>query len=411
MTTFDHPLDPRHADVRVEFGVARAEVAHEAINRLTAEQWAAFAEVLDEARDTPSVFVDPVLPMRPAERVEFAERAAAADLAVRLGISESTVRSQAHDAATLRGRLPRLWARFCDGEVTAANARCAAELVRSLPEDVDLTARFDTELCGMAGQAPVRFRLGARALRERLHSVPLVERARAARETRGVWVDNDIDGMAYLSLKAPAEDVHGAFARIDATARSLASRPDEERTLAQIRADVAAGFLLAGGGSATTPRASVAVTVPVMTLLGASDEPGTLDGYGPIDAETARRLAAHAPSFTRLLTHPVSGVLLDMDRNSYRVPADLKRWLEVTDQLCSFPGCGRKACNCDVDHTLDFQYGGRTRASNLAHLCRHHHRLKHKTRWNVRAAHTEGKRRLAWTSPTGYHRDSDPPPF
>ncbi|MDF9278637.1 DUF222 domain-containing protein [Arthrobacter sp. EH-1B-1] len=38
-------------------------------------------------------------------------------------------------------------------------------------------------------------------------------------------------------------------------------------------------------------------------------QPGyaVLEGYGPIDAETAARLAGHAPSFTRILTHPKPG--------------------------------------------------------------------------------------------------------
>lgn len=422
MTSFDpafsdawcHGDDPRRPDVRIEFGVARAEVAHEAINRLSAEQWASFADVLDEARDAPEVFVDPLLPMRDAERIEFAERAAAADLAVRLGLSENSVRSQAHDAVTLRRRLPGLWARFREGEVNVANARCAAELVRSLPADPQpgasvLDARFDALLCEIAGQAPARFRARARVLRERVHSVALAERTRAARETRGVWLENDIDGMAYLSMRLPADQAQLAFAHVDAAARSIAEAPGELRTLPQIRSDVAAALLSGEPGSG--PRVTVAVTVPVLTLLGSSDEPATLDGYGPIDADTARRLAAHAPSFTRLLTHPVTSALLDIDRAGYRPPADLKRWLEITDQACAFPGCGRSARTSDLDHTVDHQYGGPTGAANLAHLCRNHHRLKHQTRWKVRAAHSPGRRQLAWTSPTGHERASDPPPF
>ncbi|MEB0268080.1 HNH endonuclease, partial [Cryobacterium sp. 10I5] len=75
--------------------------------------------------------------------------------------------------------------------------------------------------------------------------------------------------------------------------------------------------------------AQVNVTVPVLTLLGKSAEPGYLAGYGPIDPETARRLAAGAPSFTRLLTHPETGVVLSMGRDTYKVPAALKKWLEV----------------------------------------------------------------------------------
>jgi hypothetical protein len=76
--------------------------------------------------------------------------------------------------------------------------------------------------------------------------------------------------------------------------------------------------------------------------------------------------------------------------------------------LCTFPGCGRLARNSDIDHTVDRQYGGATRADNLAHLCRHHHRLKHQTRWRMRQ---RPERKITWTSPTGHKRDADPPPF
>jgi len=55
------------------------------------------------------------------------------------------------------------------------------------------------------------------------------------------------------------------------------------------------------------------VTDPVLTLLG-GNEPGTLNGYGPIGTDTARKLAAHGPSFLRLLTHPVWGAVLELDR-------------------------------------------------------------------------------------------------
>jgi hypothetical protein len=398
-------LDPTLDGVRFEFATTRAEFAVFEANRAAAELHAALDDALCEAREHPDLWVDPILPMTPAERAEFAERAAAADLAVRLSMSEASVRARAFDGHTLRRRLPRLWAGFVEGAVSPANARCAAELARTLPDEC--VAAFDEAVAEDAARlTPVRFRLRARAVRERLHSVSLIERRKAAAETRGVWIENELDGMAVLSMRLPADVAHQGYAAIDGAARSLRDCPDEERTLDQLRADIAGDLLT--GSAAGRSSVSVAVTVPVLTLLGASDEPATLDGYGPIDAETARRLAAHAPSFTRLLTHPISGGLLDVDRTSYRPPADLKRWLAVTDVLCTFPGCGRLARNSDIDHTVDRQYGGATRADNLAHLCRHHHRLKHQTRWRVRQG---PERKITWTSPTGHERGADPPPF
>ena len=84
-------------------------------------------------------------------------------------------------------------------------------------------------------------------------------------------------------------------------------------------------------------RAEVLVDVPVLALLGHDDEPATLEGYGPIDPDTARRLAAHAPSLTTILTHPQTGAVLSVGRDSYVVPADLRTWLRVRNGTCRFP--------------------------------------------------------------------------
>ncbi len=178
------------------------------------------------------------------------------------------------------------------------------------------------------------------------------------------------------------------------------------------------GFEGAGiSGAASTARRRplgvviprVYVTVPVMTLLGHSDEPAELDGYGPIDAETARELAAHAPSFQRILTHPETGAYLSYGRTSYRVPADLAGYLKVRDGGCRFPGCGRRAIASDIDHTVDWAFDGRTEHDNLAHLCRKHHRLKHRTGWRMTQ---ESGGVIRWDSPAGrVHRSRPEHPF
>ena len=70
----------------------------------------------------------------------------------------------------------------------------------------------------------------------------------------------------------------------------------------QRRADILADLLLAGapaalGGGLGAITAQVQVTVPVLTLAGVQETGATLAGYGPIDPETARRLAADAPGW------------------------------------------------------------------------------------------------------------------
>lgn len=405
-------LDPVHADVRVEFGLAEAEVLAASLARTTARQMRTIAAVLAEARQHPEVFLDPVelgrLP--PAEVRGYSESAAVADLATRLSVAEGTVRIWAHQADALVRALPRTWVLFCEGSISAANARMVADRVDELPETAwhDLDARVQP----IAGLAPARFRTKALAMLEKLRTEPLVVRHRRAAERRRVCLDREHDGMTWLGILMPDEAAARVDAHLDAVARHLATAPDETRTLDQLRTDAAIDLLTARGATGSGVSVSVAVTVPVMTLLGHSDEPGELEGGIPIDAGTARRLAANAPSFTRILTHPITGTVLDVDRTTYRVPADLKRWLRVRDKTCVFVGCGRRASACDLDHTIAYADGGTTSACNLACLCERHHRMKHLSKWTM-SQDAEG---VMWTSPTGrVHpprpRSGDPPPF
>ena len=66
-------------------------------------------------------------------------------------------------------------------------------------------------------------------------------------------------------------------------------------------------------------RPSINVVVSADTLFGLDDQPAHLTGYGPITAESARRLAAdRSGTWRRLLTDPDTGALLDI---SEEVPA------------------------------------------------------------------------------------------
>jgi hypothetical protein len=142
-----------------------------------------------------------------------------------------------------------------------------------------------------------------------------------------------------------------------------------------------------------------------MTLLGRSTEPATVEGYGPIDPATAREVASHARTLRRLITDPVSGIVLSFDRRRYRIPKDLRTWLRVRDGTCRFPGCNRRAGPCDIDHTLDWARGGPSNHDNLAHLCPKHHALKGAGEWKVDQI---GGASLRWTSPAKIPYVTDP---
>lgn len=110
-----------------------------------------------------------------------------------------------------------------------------------------------------------------------------------------------------------------------------------------------------------------------------------------------------------MLTDPVTGTVLDVDRRTHRVPVDLKRWVEITRSTCTFPGCSRLARECDLDHRLDWQFGGKTSDDNLDPACEKHHMVKHGTRWESYRCPTTGV--TWWVSPTRTRSATDPAPF
>ena len=108
------------------------------------------------------------------------------------------------------------------------------------------------------------------------------------------------------------------------------------------------------------------------TVLGGGSEPGYIEGYGVIDAEQVRQLAADAT--LRLVEEPVVSVA---EAFRYQPSAALERAVRLRDLTCRFPGCDRPAVVCDVDHTVPFDHadprnGGLTVAANLKCLCRQH---------------------------------------
>ncbi|UEL29734.1 HNH endonuclease signature motif containing protein [Pseudarthrobacter sp. L1SW] len=278
------------------------------------------------------------------------------------------------------------------------------------------------------GEIPAyRFKAKARTWRERHHAESIEKRHTKSVADRRVEYRPDQDGMAWLSAYLPAHQATAIWSRLTATVRK-SQGPEENRTLTQLRADLYAGWLL-GGNAATATRpgtsdtgaatgdatgpgtgagnssgigAQVLVTVPVFSLLGLTDEPAMLDGYGPIPPSMARQLVeGRAASFYRVLVDPRDGAPLEIGRTSYRLTKAMKKAVQLRDGRCTFPGCNNPSPDNEADHLQAWQHGGATGISNLAQLCPKHHRLKHNTGWRpTPATKTEPP---GWTSPTGRH--------
>jgi hypothetical protein len=222
------------------------------------------------------------------------------------------------------------------------------------------------------------------------------------------------DGMAALYAALPAADALACHAWLTALAKK-AKAPGDARTLDQRRADVLADLgwsgLDQGQQSGELPRqhgrpVQVQVAVAASTLLGLDDQPGELTGYGPITADVARILAGDA-TWRRILTDPQTGTVLDVGTTTYRPPQHLAELVIARDKTCRAPGCRIPARRCELDHTVRFP-DGPTADTNLGCGCKHDHRMKHETEWQVEQ---RPDATFIWTSPTGHRYVVPPEPF
>jgi hypothetical protein len=146
---------------------------------------------------------------------------------------------------------------------------------------------------------------------------------------------------------------------------------------------------------------------------GSRDGPlaGGQSGAGSRDGPKARardRSAARSPAWAWTFTvTPLDGGSCDhaWETPAYRPSDALRHLVSIRHATCIFPGCRRPAAQCDADHTLAYESGGKTCLCNLAPLCRHHHQVKQTPGWALDHI-TPGV--LTWTAPSGRRYTTTP---
>lgn len=409
-----------------------------------------------------------------ARAAELALREVASEIAAAENLSDRTVQTHIQRAMTLVDHYPHTLAAWEAGALTRAHVYAIVDIGTPLPAD----ARTEFDLLAVATAqtlSPGRLRTRLAMLAERLHPTTITERHHRGRDTRCVRIVTGHDGMSDLIATLPTVLAVGIYDRLTQQSRAIidtrtgvataladtpadpASDADanhahrdtaashsaaprstvaaerkqgdattasvtDERTTAQLRADILTDLLLTaaptadptrtddGPGTLGTIRARVQVIVPALTMLTPAHEntdPAELVGHGPLDAATARTLAETTTlPWDRVITHPLTGAVLHTD--TYHRTTAIDRHLRARDRHCRFPGCTTPATRCDIDHTHDHALGGPTTVTNLAHLCQRHHTQKHLTRWNV--TQLPGGV-LEWTSPTGRTYTDEPLPY
>jgi hypothetical protein len=191
-----------------------------------------------------------------------------------------------------------------------------------------------------------------------------------------------------------------------------------------------------GPGAGPSVAALVTLTIPWATYQGRSETPGEVGGFGLLDGDDARDLAAAAARHPRTRwcvtalnpdgtaaahaclpgRHPPPGTgppprlttpLIPVARGpcdhahaeiGYHPSRKLQHLIRARSATCTAPGCRRPAASCDLDHTVPWDQGGITCECALAPLCRHHHRCKQAEGWRLEQPEPGV---LVWRTPSG----------
>src|SRR5881409_725824 len=308
-------------------------------------------------------------------------RSCAAWLSWRVGLAPGAARERVRVARAL-GTLPRLAQALARGELSYAKVRALTRVATPETEERLLAV-------GRAGTAEHVERI-VRGWRR-------VDRQAEARESarqhasRALHVYPDSDGTVILRGRLTAE-VGALLIQALAAARETLyqqARGQEAEgdppTMVQQQADalaLLAETALHHGIDPGAPGERYQVVVHVdADVLADADQPGqsVLEDGARVPAGTSQRLACDASRV--VMRHAPDGRVVEVDARTRTIPPALRRALHHRDRGCRFPGCGLRPGQ--GHHIRHWAHGGPTTLSNLALLCRRHHRAVHEEGYHI----------------------------
>ena len=321
-------------------------------------------------------------------------RNCAAWLSWRIGLDLGAARERVRVARAL-GTLPRLAQALARGELSYAKVRALTRV--ATPETEERLLKV-----GKAGTADHVERIvrGWRCVDRKAEAQESAKR-HAARSLR---VYQDEDGMTVIrgrlepemgavlvqALAAAREtlyrrahktgDVSAKTFPVSVSLKGCTPDPSSETPpLAQQQADalaLLAETALHHGMDPGAPGERYQVVVHVdAAVLADADAPGqsVLEDGPHVSAETSQRQACDASRV--VMRHDADGRVVEVGARTRTIPPALRRALQHRDQGCRFPGCGVRVGQ--GHHIRHWAHGGPTTLSNLALLCRRHHRAVH----------------------------------
>jgi Domain of unknown function (DUF222)/HNH endonuclease len=311
-------------------------------------------------------------------------RSCAAWLSWRIGLEPGAAREHVRVARAL-GTLPGLKQALARGELSYSKIRALTRVATPETEERLLAV-------GRAGTAE-HVEMIVRGWRRMDHKAEAQETTRRHRN-RALHVYPDGDGMVVIRgrlepevgavvMQALAAAREALYRRREANnvpaGTSVVDGSPEAPTMEQQQADalaLVAETALHRGMDSGAPgeRYQVVVHVDAQVLADAAAAgQSVLEGGVRVPAETSQRLACDASRV--VMRHDADGRITEMGARTRTLPPALRRALQHRDRGCRFPGCGLPFGQ--GHHIRHWAHGGPTTLSNLAMLCRRHHRAVH----------------------------------
>jgi Domain of unknown function (DUF222)/HNH endonuclease len=304
-------------------------------------------------------------------------------LAWRVGLALGAAREHVRVARAL-GSLPRLRQALARGELSYSKVRALTRVATPETEERLLAV-------GRAGTAE-HVELIVRGWRRMDRKAEAEESTRRHRH-RALHMYPDADGMVVIrgrlepevgavvmqALTAAREALYRRRTGDIPAGTSVVDGSPEAPTMEQQQADalaLVAETALHRGMDPGAPGQRYQVVVHVdAAVLADADAAGqsVLEGGARVPAGTSQRLACDASRV--VMRHDANGRLTEVGARTRTIPPALRRALQHRDKGCCFPGCSLPYGQ--GHHIKHWAHGGQTKLSNLALLCRRHHRAVH----------------------------------
>ena len=323
-------------------------------------------------------------------------------LSWRVGLDLGAARERVRVARAL-GMLPRLAGAMARGELSYSKVRALTRVATPETEERLLSV-------GRAGATEHVERI-VRGWR-RVDYLAEAKQAEQQHRTRALHLVTADDGMVLIrgcltpeagallrrALEAACEVLY--HQRHRELAHATGERALEPPSPTQQRADalvLMAESALHSGLDPGTPGERYHVVVHVDAEALAETQDGetrgghsVLEEGAHVSAETSRRLTCDASR--NFIRHDSAGKILEVERRTRTISPALRRALQARDRGCRFPGCGVRVAQ--GHHLRHWAHGGPTTLSNLALLCRRHHRSVHEEGYTVERLADESLRFL-----------------